>query len=168
MDIELLDEHRLRFGETVYRCAIGKNGLVNADEKREGDHQTPRGSYSLRACYYRADRLAEPPKTALPLVEIRETMGWCDDPAHPRYNQLVRLPFDASHENLWREDDCYDLIVPIGYNDEPIVAGRGSAIFMHIAKPDYSGTEGCVALSKADLLEVLSKITPESYIHIPV
>lgn len=167
MDITLLDTQTLRCGEAEFRCAIGKNGLIDAADKREGDNKTPRGSYPLRACYYRPDKCDQPPKTALPLVEIRETMGWCDDSTHARYNQLVRVPFDASHENLWRsQDHCYDLIVPIGYNDDPIEAGRGSAIFMHLAKPDYSGTEGCVAVSLEDMVQILAKLAAQSRIHI--
>ena len=99
-------------------------------------------------------------------MALREEMGWCDDAEHPRYNQLVRLPFGASHEQLWREDDCYDLIVPMGYNDDPIMAGRGSAIFLHIAKPDFSGTEGCIALSKEHLLDVLIRLDSTSHISV--
>ncbi len=71
-----------------------------------------------------------------------------------------------SYEKLWRDDDVYDLIVPLGYNDNPPIAGRGSAIFLHVAKPDYAGTEGCVALAKDDLLDVLAQITADSVIEI--
>ena len=83
-------------------------------------------------------------------------MGWCDDPAHPDYNRQVRLPFAASNEALWREDEVYDLIIVLGHNDNPPVPGRGSAIFMHVARPDYAPTEGCVALAPENLLEVLA------------
>jgi L,D-peptidoglycan transpeptidase YkuD (ErfK/YbiS/YcfS/YnhG family) len=168
VDITLLDEQMLRCADAQFCCVIGKNGLIDPADKREGDGCTPRGTYQLRACYYRPDKFDAPPKSALPLIEIRPNMGWCDEPTHARYNQLVRLPFDASHEKLWRDDDCYDLIVPIGYNDNPIEAGRGSAIFMHIAKPDYSGTEGCVALSREDMLAAIAELTIASYIHINV
>ena len=165
MDIVVVSESELRVGDATFRCAIGKGGIVAAEDKREGDLKTPKGNYPLRACYYRADKL-DAPATGLPLIEIRADMGWCDDSSHPRYNQLVRLPFDASHENMWREDDCYDLVVTIGYNDDPIVAGAGSAIFLHIAKPNYPGTEGCVALAKFDVLQILAQLSPGSAIHI--
>lgn len=145
----------LRLGDRRYRCAIGKNGI--AADKREGDGKTPAGSFPLRECWYRADRLPAP-AAALPLRVIHPDDGWCDDPAHPLYNRHVKLPFMASHETLWREDGVYDFIVPLGYNDDPVVPGRGSAIFLHVAKPDYSPTEGCVALAKGDLLEVLAGI----------
>ncbi len=95
------------------------------------------------------------PDTNLPLHIIKENDGWCDDPQSPDYNHKVTLPYPFSHENLWRDDHVYDLIVPIGYNDKPVVAGKGSAIFMHLAHEDYRPTEGCVALQREDLLEVL-------------
>ena len=168
MDIKLLSPSLLQCGDYQFRCAIGKEGLVNPHEKREGDHKTPRGVYPLRACYFRPDKWQEQIQTELLLVEIRRDMGWCDDASHPRYNQLVSLPFSASHEQLWREDDCYDIVIPIGYNDDPIVQGQGSAIFLHLAQPDYRGTEGCVALSKEAMWQLLPNLTKDSSIHIQV
>lgn len=176
MDIVVVDEQTLRCGDQTYRCAIGQAGFAQPHDKREGDLKTPRGIYPLRACYYRADKV-DRPQTDLPLVEIRPDMGWCDDLAHSRYNQLVRVPAPLpssprkqerafSYENMWREDDCYDLVVTIGYNDHPIISGMGSAIFMHVVKPDFSGTEGCVALSKADVQEILRVLSSDSSIQI--
>lgn len=147
----------------TYRIAIGKGGF--AAKKREGDHATPLGEFTLRECWFRADKLAAP-KTGLPLREIRQTDGWCDDPQHADYNRHVKLPFTASHEMLWRKDDRYDLIIPLSYNDNPPVAGLGSAIFMHIAEENYAGTEGCVALAKNDLLEILAQVTSKTKIVI--
>jgi L,D-peptidoglycan transpeptidase YkuD (ErfK/YbiS/YcfS/YnhG family) len=86
--------------------------------------------------------------------------GWCDDPGDPAYNQPVRLPFAARHERLWRRGRVYDLIVPLGYNDDPITPRRGSAIFLHVARRSYLPTEGCVALSRPDLLDVLTGAGP--------
>lgn len=163
MDIFLRDGSVLEVGQRRYRCAIGKGGLIEAQDKREGDLATPIGRYKLRLVYYRPDKL-EAPRTALPVVALREDMGWCDDPGHARYNQLVRLPFAASHEKMWRDDDCYDVVVVIGHNDDPIIAGAGSAIFLHLAKPDFSGTEGCVAISRDDMLEVLARVSTDSKI----
>src|SRR6185312_8513924 len=82
--------------------------------------------------------------------------GWCDDPADTVYNRPVHLPYRARAERLWREDGIYDLIVPLGYNDAPAVPGLGSAIFLHVARPDFGPTEGCVALARADLLALLA------------
>ncbi|MFX6266199.1 hypothetical protein ABTF63_19150, partial [Acinetobacter baumannii] len=83
--------------------------------------------------------------------------GWCDDPAHGDYNRKVRLPFSASHEQLWRDDDLYDLVVVIGYNDQPVQQGAGSAIFLHVADPNFKPTEGCVAIELPSLLSVVER-----------
>ena len=88
--------------------------------------------------------------------------GWCDDPNSTSYNTLVRLPFSYRHEILWRDDSIYDVIVQLGYNDNPVIPGKGSAIFLHVAKPGYSPTEGCVALSIEDLLYILKTAEPET------
>jgi L,D-peptidoglycan transpeptidase YkuD (ErfK/YbiS/YcfS/YnhG family) len=155
----------------IYNCTIGRGGIAAAGEKREGDLKTPSGMFPLRCVYYRPDRMA-PPKTALPLIALTPADGWCDDPAHPLYNQPVKLPFPARHEKLWREDAVYDLIVPLGYNDGmdaeghgcPIIPGAGSAIFMHLMREDGVGTEGCVALKREDLRELLGEIPLGSWL----
>lgn len=153
----------LRLGDRHYRCAIGKNGITG--DKKEGDGRTPTGTFALRECWYRADCFPAP-ETRLKLRGIQPDDGWCDDPAHPLYNRHVKLPFSASHEKLWRDDGVYDLIVPLGYNDAPVAPGRGSAIFLHVATPDYAPTEGCVALAKSDLLEVLAPMAEGAEITI--
>ncbi|WP_299623440.1 L,D-transpeptidase [Pelagibius sp.] len=136
------------------RCAVGRSGLTSA--KREGDGATPVGRWPMRRLLYRSDRLAQP-VTALSSRAIADTDGWCDAPGDPAYNQPVQLPYAASHEVLMREDAIYDLLVVLGYNDDPVVDGRGSAIFLHVAREDYAGTEGCVALAAPDLLAVLGE-----------
>ena len=150
-----------------YRCATGKGGLIPAHQKREGDGATPIGRWFLRECWVRADRLAHP-VTQLPLRMIQPDDGWCDDPSQTLYNRHFKITADIafSFERLWREDACYDLIIPLGYNDAPVVPGAGSAILLHIAKPDYAPTEGCVALAREDMLKVLEYCTPETQIEI--
>ncbi len=138
-----------------FRCAIGRGGYSNA--KQEGDGATPIGVWPLRLLYYRADRLAEP-KTGLAIKPIAEDDGWCDAPDDPAYNRRVTLPYSASHEEMWREDGLYDLVVVLGHNDDPPIPGLGSAIFMHIARDGYNPTEGCIALAREDLLTVLETI----------
>ena len=138
-----------------FRCALGKGG-VRAD-KREGDGATPIGRFALRQLFYRPDKLSAP-DCKLTRAAISPEDGWCDDPAHPDYNRLVRLPHPARCETMWRDDGCYDLVVPLGYNDDPPVAGLGSAIFLHVARPGYSPTEGCVALAYDDLLTLLAAL----------
>ena len=162
-DLHVFSNGILIAGGKRYRCALGSGGIVNS--KAEGDGATPAGSFPMRRVHYRADRRAAP-ATGLPMREITATDGWCDDPAHDDYNTLVSLPFDASHEVMARDDALYDVVVEIGYNDDPPVAGAGSAIFMHIAREGYEPTEGCVALAPADLDAVLKALDPASRIHI--
>ena len=138
----------------IYSCAIGKGG-IRAD-KREGDGATPIGLLPLRRVLYRADRLA-PPRAAVPLAPIAPDDGWCDDPAHADYNAPIRLPHPARHEELWRADEIYDVIGVLGWNDAPIARGRGSAIFLHLARPGFTPTQGCIALQQRDLLRVMAE-----------
>jgi L,D-peptidoglycan transpeptidase YkuD (ErfK/YbiS/YcfS/YnhG family) len=145
------------------RAACGKAG-VTAD-KREGDHASPAGRFPLLRAFYRPDRVAAP-KTALPLAALKPEDGWCDEPADPRYNRRVTLPYPASHEELWRVDGLYDVIVVIGYNTDPVVAGKGSAIFLHCASPDFAGTEGCIAVAREVLVPLLGLLGPHSRITI--
>lgn len=151
--------------EIKFRCAIGKGGMTEAAEKREGDGASPIGEWEMRRVLYRADRIA-PPETDLPCSPISKHDGWCDDPADPLYNRPVALPYPASHEKLWRDDHAYDIIVELGHNDNPPVSGLGSAIFLHVAKPDYAPTEGCIALSETDLRAALRLAGPQSILRI--
>ncbi len=135
-------------------CALGRSGVTPAGSKREGDGATPLGAWPMRQVFWRADRL-ERPETALPVDALIPEAGWCDEPLSPLYNCPILLPFEASHERLWREDHIYDVIVVLGYNDRPILPGKGSAIFLHVAREDHAPTEGCVACSLPDLLALL-------------
>jgi L,D-peptidoglycan transpeptidase YkuD (ErfK/YbiS/YcfS/YnhG family) len=145
------------------RAALGKGGFSYA--KREGDGATPVGTFALRCLYYRPDRLAIP-RTGLPVAAIHPSDGWSDDPRDLFYNQSVPLPHAYSHERLWREDGVYDVIVPLGYNDDPPVPGMGSAIFLHCARADYDPTEGCVAIAQPDLLRLVVECGPDTVIEI--
>ena len=135
------------------RCALGRAG-VRAD-KREGDGATPVGTFALSRVLYRADRIP-PPETALAVRPLDANDGWCDEPADPDYNRMVRLPHDGQCERLWRDDGVYDVLVVLGHNDSPVRPGTGSAIFLHLARPQFPPTEGCVALAAGDLLDVLA------------
>jgi L,D-peptidoglycan transpeptidase YkuD (ErfK/YbiS/YcfS/YnhG family) len=149
------------------RCALGRGGVVAADAKREGDGATPAGLWPLRAAWFRPDRLA-PPASALPVHPIDPMLGWCDDPLSDDYNRPVRLPHTASHERMWREDAVYDLVVVLGYNDDPPVAGCGSAIFLHLARPDFAPTEGCVATDLKTLLAIIRGARSGDHLEIHV
>lgn len=157
MNIDVYSDNRLKIGGKSFRCALGATGITRA--KREGDKATPAGIFPLRRVLFRPDRMA-PPKTSLPAAAIEPRDGWCDAPGDPCYNRPVQLPYPASHEKLWREDHVYDVIVVLGQNDSPTVPGLGSAIFMHVARPGYAPTEGCVALALADLEAVLAQCGP--------
>jgi L,D-peptidoglycan transpeptidase YkuD (ErfK/YbiS/YcfS/YnhG family) len=147
------------------RCAIGRAGIIG--DKREGDGATPAGAFVMRRVLYRPDR-EPPPRTALPATPLDPADGWCDAPDDAAYNRPVRLPYPASAEALWRADGVYDLIVVLGHNDAPPVLGRGSAIFLHVAQPDFRPTEGCVALARADLLAVLADANAQSRVVVGV
>jgi L,D-peptidoglycan transpeptidase YkuD (ErfK/YbiS/YcfS/YnhG family) len=152
-------------GDRLFSCAIGRGGLAPAADKREGDGVSPIGVWPLRGLLYRPDR-GPAPQTALSSRAITRQDGWCDDPDHPDYNRLIELPFAASHEVLWRDDGLYDLVVVLGHNDDPPVTPLGSAIFLHLAKPDYAPTEGCIALARPDLEAVLALARPGDALEI--
>jgi L,D-peptidoglycan transpeptidase YkuD (ErfK/YbiS/YcfS/YnhG family) len=159
MDIIVRPRGLFYWQNETYRCALGRGGIIL--DKSEGDGGTPIGRFPLRQVFFRSDRLTKP-KTRLPIRALEHHDGWCDDPNSTSYNTLVRLPFSYRHEILWRDDSIYDVIVQLGYNDNPVIPGKGSAIFLHVAKPGYSPTEGCVALSIEDLLYILKTAEPET------
>lgn len=147
-----------------WRCALGRGG-VRAD-KFEGDGTTPAGDWALGRVYYRADRL-DCPDTKLEVIALQRDWGWCDDPTHADYNRLVTLPHPARHEDLWRNEAVYDVVVEVLYNTNPIQPDRGSAIFMHVAKRGYTPTEGCIALNIDDLLALLQLCNKDAVLSIP-
>lgn len=164
MEITVHREGRLDWPGGSFRCALGRGGIRS--DKREGDGATPVGRFALRRVLWRADRLPRP-ETGLPVSPIAPDDGWCDDPADPAYNRPVKRPYAASHEELWREDHVYDVIVVMGHNDDPVVPGLGSAVFMHVARPDWAPTAGCVALPLPDLLRLLKDCTPGTVLTVP-
>lgn len=152
-------------GDLSFRCTLGKGGIISAADKREGDGASPVGVWPIRSVYYRPDRILQP-QTGLNCIPLRPHDGWCDAPTDPLYNRPVTLPYPASHEKLWRTDHVYNVICELGFNDDPILPGQGSAIFMHLARANYEPTEGCVALSEADLLAVLKICTSDTTVEI--
>ena len=150
-------------GERRWRCVIGAGGA--REDKVEGDAATPVGTFPLRRVYFRNDRLVLP-RVRLPARPISEHDGWCDDPRSPSYNRLVHVPNEWSHEKLWRDDGLYDLLVVVGYNDDPPEGEWGSAIFLHIARDDLSPTQGCVAFACDDLLELVPLLTPQTKLQV--
>jgi L,D-peptidoglycan transpeptidase YkuD (ErfK/YbiS/YcfS/YnhG family) len=151
----------LKIGPHVFGCTLGRAGVIAAAKKKEGDGKTPLGTFPLRQLIYRADRVPKP-ETGLRVEILTADMGWCEDPAHPDYNKKITLPHPAAVDRMTRDDLLYDYTVVIGYNDDPPVAGRGSAIFMHLAHPEFTPTAGCVGLHPEDMLKTLKLCTPAS------
>jgi len=147
-------DRRLVLGGRTFRVALGRGGMRR--DKQEGDGATPVGVLPLRRVLYRADR-GPAPDCAVPIEPIAPADGWCDDPSHVDYNRRVRMPHEGRCEELWRADGLYDLVGVLGWNDAPVVLGRGSAIFLHVARGDYAPTAGCVALAPDDLRRVLAE-----------
>ena len=141
-------------GPLALPVALGRGGIKA--NKREGDGGTPRGSFRLRRLWWRADR-SRRPRTRLPVRPIRTHDGWCEDPRDRHYNQPVRLAADHPGDRLWRTDGLYDFIVELDHNTRPRIAGRGSAVFMHDARPGFGATAGCVALAAPALRRLIHR-----------
>ncbi|HEY2138334.1 MAG TPA: L,D-transpeptidase family protein [Xanthobacteraceae bacterium] len=153
----------LLVGPHAIAVALGRAGI--RANKREGDGGTPRGEFRLVRLWWRADR-APRPRTRLPVRRIGRDCAWCEDPADRRYNHAVRLTPAASGDRLWRADHLYDYIVEIDHNVRPRVAGRGSAVFIHAARPGFRPTAGCVALALPRLRWLLGRLGPKTRIVI--
>jgi L,D-peptidoglycan transpeptidase YkuD (ErfK/YbiS/YcfS/YnhG family) len=154
---------RLQAGNLTLPCALGRSGTRHG--KREGDGASPIGRFKLLQAFYRADH-GPRPRTGLALRRIGPKDGWSDDPRDRRYNRLVSLPYSASHEKMWREDHLYDVVIDIAWNRSPAVKGRGSAIFLHLARPGFTPTEGCVAVEKRMIRSLLERVGPRTRIEI--
>jgi L,D-peptidoglycan transpeptidase YkuD (ErfK/YbiS/YcfS/YnhG family) len=154
---------RLRWSTASAAAAIGREGI--RANKKEGDGATPAGTYPLIFGLYRQDRI-KPRPSLLPMRSLGPHDAWVDDPTDARYNSLVTLPYPARTERMWRNDEIYDLLIVIGYNMEPVIPGAGSAIFLHIARPNFSATEGCIAVDRTVLVSLVPLLGPGSTITI--
>ncbi|MDA7715601.1 L,D-transpeptidase family protein [Pelagibacteraceae bacterium] len=151
----LINKKYLTYDNYKVKCAVGKRGI--GSKKKEGDFITPKGQYKIKYLLYRKDRVGTI-QTKLKKFIIKRYMGWCDDPNSKKYNKLVYLPFNCNYENIYRRENIYDIILVLDYNMRPIKKGKGSAIFIHIAKKNYKKTKGCVAIKKTDLLKIIQKL----------
>jgi L,D-peptidoglycan transpeptidase YkuD (ErfK/YbiS/YcfS/YnhG family) len=150
-------------GFLSFPCALGRSGIVV--NKTEGDGGTPAGSWRLLQVLYRADRVSRP-ITSLPILPISISDGWCDAPGDRNYNSPVQLPYPVSSENMWREDSIYNIVVVLNHNTQPRMRGRGSAVFLHLAREGFTPTQGCVAFFERDLRRLLKFTGPGSSIVI--
>jgi len=153
----------LKYKNFKFRCALGKGGIKQ--KGREGDFITPKGKFKLIKIYYRSDRIKKINST-LKTIKIKKNMGWCDDVSSNYYNKQIKISKKIGHEKLHRKDNLYDIIVVLNYNLNPIIKGKGSAIFLHVAKKNYNKTHGCIALKKNELLSLISKIKKNTQIRI--
>jgi L,D-peptidoglycan transpeptidase YkuD (ErfK/YbiS/YcfS/YnhG family) len=163
MIILLKNKHTLQVDDFFFRCSIGING--SSAKKKEGDKKTPAGTFRIEHLYFRKDRI-NVPKINLKSIKIRPKMGWCDDVNKPeKYNKLINIRKSIHHENLFRKDYKYDLLIPIKYNFKKRIIGKGSCIFIHLTN-NYQPTAGCIALKKKDFLIMLKLINKNTKIKI--
>ena len=154
---------KLTFDKYRIKCAIGKRGIGN--KRKEGDKITPKGKFKITTILYRGDRVSHF-KSKITSILIKKNMGWCDDAKSKHYNKLIKLPSKFKYEKLFKKENIYDIILVLNYNMNPIVKGKGSAIFIHVAKKNYKKTEGCIALKKFDLLKILKELKRNTIVKI--
>jgi L,D-peptidoglycan transpeptidase YkuD (ErfK/YbiS/YcfS/YnhG family) len=147
----------------IIPVALGSGGIKA--NKREGDGGTPRGRFQPQRLWWRADRHRRP-RTFLPVRAIAPEDAWCEDPSNRHYNQPVRLDPDRGGDRLLRDDHLYDFVIEIDHNTRPRIAGRGSAVFLHLARKNFLPTAGCVAMTRTAMLRLLARIGPNTRIVI--
>jgi L,D-peptidoglycan transpeptidase YkuD (ErfK/YbiS/YcfS/YnhG family) len=153
----------LEYKNLKFKCALGEAGIQK--KIKEGDNITPKGTYKILSVYYREDRVKKI-KCSIEKIKITKDIGWCDDSKSKHYNKQIKLPSKLSHETLYRKDNIYDIICVLNYNTDPTLKGKGSAIFLHVAKKKYQKTKGCVALRKKHLIKLLTLINKNTKIKI--
>ena len=158
-----IKKHLLLYKDYKLKCAVGKSGITKL--KKEGDLRTPRGTFKIGMLYYRADRINNF-KCKIKKKIIKKNMGWCYDIRSKKYNQEIKFPFKFKAERLYRKDNIYDIFINIKYNVNPTIKGKGSAIFLHLARKKYKPTEGCVAISKKNFLKILPLVKKNTKILI--
>ena len=157
------DQGWLAAGHLRLPVALGSAGI--RANKREGDGATPRGSFRLVRLWWRRDR-ARRPRTRLPVRRIGESDAWCENPGDRCYNRPIQLAANAAGDRLWRNDHLYDFLIELDHNARPRVAGRGSAVFLHLARPGFRPTAGCVALAPESFRRLLVRLGPGTRIVI--
>ena len=170
---KLCERYTIKIKNKLISCQVGKNGIIDKNLKREGDLFTPIGKWKLRSLYYREDKCSlinESLNKKIKINKISKACGWCDDINSKFYNQRITIPQNnknqLSYEKLWRDDNAYDIFFELGYNDNPVVKGMGSAIFLHCSFDDVKYTAGCVAMEKSFFKYALENLTSNTYIEI--
>jgi len=163
IEVGSIVDRTIQAGGQAIPVALGRGGIIA--NKREGDGGTPRGTFRPVRLWWRADRHPRP-RTFLPVRAIGPQDAWCEDPADRHYNQPVRLGLDRRGDRLKRDDHLYDFIIEIDHNTAPRIAGRGSAVFLHLARENFSPTAGCVAMTRPAMLRLLKVLGPDTRIMI--
>ena len=158
-----INKKYLTYGENKVKCAIGKRGINF--KRKEGDLITPRGTFKVINIFFRKDRIKDL-KTKIKKIPIHKGIGWCDDPLSNKYNKLIRYPFKHNSEKLFRSDNIYDIILVLNYNMKPTIKNKGSAIFIHVAKKNFTPTKGCVAIVKTELKKLSTLVTKKTIVNI--
>ena len=153
----------LSYGNYKVKCAVGKRGI--GIKLKEGDLITPKGIYKITKIFLRKDRIKNF-RAKIKTFSIKKNMGWCNDPNSKNYNKLIKCPFNSTFEKLFRKDNIYDVIMVLNYNMKPVIKNKGSAIFLHISKKNYSSTEGCIAISKSHIKKLLMLISSSTKVKI--
>ncbi len=153
----------LAAGGAVFPCALGRGGI--SSNKREGDGATPLGEMRILSGYFRADHVAAR-ATRLPMTPIPGDLGWCEVPDDRNYNRPVRIPYGASHERMRRDDRLYDVCIVLDWNIQPRRRGRGSAIFFHLARPGFTPTQGCVAVTLPVMKRLLPRLSAKTVLKV--
>jgi len=160
--------YMLRLGMKKFKCQVGAGGLKINTKKREGDKTTPIGKWKLKSLYYRSDTMLRPTirSKTFKINKITKNCGWCDDPNNHNYNKFINIKNLSSQninfEKLWRKDQAYDILIETSYNTQPVLKGKGSAIFIHCSFSDYHKTAGCIALKKKDLIILIKNLSKKT------
>ena len=152
MEILIKTPGIIKFGKYYFKCLIGKNGITF--NKKEGDLKTPKVTFNLTYVMYRADKIKKP-KTKLPIFKIKKKHICCDNIEDSNYNKIFETNNFDLGERLWRNDSIYDILIVIGYNHLPVIKGKGSAIFLHLSEKTKKSTEGCIAVKKKIMFNIL-------------
>jgi len=162
MLITIKNKDTLTIDNFIFRCSVGKNGIIK--NKREGDKATPKGLFSISKLYYRADRVNKP-QTKISTKVITKKMGWCDNPTSCHYNKEFEITKKLKHEKLFKKDNSYNYFIVIDYNTKKKIPFKGSAIFIHLTE-NYKKTAGCIALRKKDFIILTKLINKKTKIKI--
>ncbi|MBT9245898.1 succinylglutamate desuccinylase/aspartoacylase family protein [Gemmobacter fulvus] len=156
----------LTIGDWTVPCAVGRSGIVDPALKREGDGATPAGRFALRYGFYEPGVFADAEMAAMafPFKPKPDSYDWIENPASPDYNRMRARSHNEPPPE--RAPKLFDIFIPLGWNDAAVHAAAGSAIFLHAARPEMTGTAGCVAVPHDELLNLARRLRPGMIVDI--